>query len=378
MLRGSSLKITQWVYGIVVYTGQETKIKQNDQNQSKARKKSAMESLMNLQILIVIAMQFFIVVLGGLAGYIFAEEERGKAKYLQLEEENYNSVIMAKFPALTILVRMGTWILLLTNFVPISLLVSVEMVKYFQALFIEWDAEMVCPYNGNSAVVQQSGLNEELGQVSYIFSDKTGTLTCNKMVFKQMSVKGKLYGNPKVSCLDQKQRAVTNFDMVSEPLQQIIDSADNNSAEYKDICDYLYHLALCHTIVSTRNPRCENEVILNASSPDELALVNAAKYYGINFFERVRDDIIISTEQQDDQIQTVLTDSQGRKLPGNHQKFQLLNVLEFTSQRKRMTIIVRTPDNRILVLSKGADSVLFPLLKNSCDEIVKSKTMSHL
>ena len=102
-------------------------------------------------------------VLGGLAGYIFAEEERGKAKYLQLEEENYNSVIMAKFPALTILVRMGTWILLLTNFVPISLLVSVEMVKYFQALFIEWDAEMVCPYNGNSAVVQQSGLNEELG-----------------------------------------------------------------------------------------------------------------------------------------------------------------------------------------------------------------------
>lgn len=139
MLRGSSLKITQWVYGIVVYTGQETKIKQNDEKQGKARKVSAMETQMSLMIYLVVLFQLLIVTSGGIMGFIYAEEERKTALYLELDKENYNSDLIAKFPLLTILVKMGTWILLLTNFVPISLLVSVEMIKYFQALFIEWD-----------------------------------------------------------------------------------------------------------------------------------------------------------------------------------------------------------------------------------------------
>lgn len=83
---------------------------------------------------------------------------------------------------------------MLTNFVPISLLVTVEMIKYFQAIFIEMDVLMVNKDKGTGAIVQQSGLNEELGQVSYIFSDKTGTLTCNKMVFRRMSIAGEVYG----------------------------------------------------------------------------------------------------------------------------------------------------------------------------------------
>jgi len=78
--------------------------------------------------------------------------------------------------------------------VPISLLVTVEMVKYVQAMFIEWDADMICPEKGIAASVQQSSLNEELGQVSYVLSDKTGTLTCNHMVFKKMSIGGASYG----------------------------------------------------------------------------------------------------------------------------------------------------------------------------------------
>lgn len=42
--------------------------------------------------------------------------------------------------------------------------------------------------------VQSSSLNEELGQIQYIFSDKTGTLTQNVMEFKMVDVKGKMYG----------------------------------------------------------------------------------------------------------------------------------------------------------------------------------------
>ena len=60
------------------------------------------------------------------------------------------------------MMRIGTWLLMLQNFVPISLLVSLEMIKYIQAMFIEWDTNMI-DQKGTSALVQQSGLNEELG-----------------------------------------------------------------------------------------------------------------------------------------------------------------------------------------------------------------------
>lgn len=79
---------------------------------------------------------------------------------------------------------------------------------------MEVDCEMMCKNTGVGAVVQQSGLNEELGQVRYIFSDKTGTLTCNEMMFKCMSIGGKQYGSPAALCPDAKARSVTNFDMM--------------------------------------------------------------------------------------------------------------------------------------------------------------------
>lgn len=78
-----------------------------------------------------------------------------KAYYLELDnnyeiDENY---ILSRFPQLIFIVKLGTWILLLTNFVPISLLVTVEMVKYMQAIFIEWDASLICPQLGMNATV---------------------------------------------------------------------------------------------------------------------------------------------------------------------------------------------------------------------------------
>lgn len=152
---------------------------------------------------------------------------------------------------------------------------------------------MVCAENGHEAIVQQSGLNEELGQVSYIFSDKTGTLTCNKMVFKQMSIRGVAYGDFTLKCPDAKERNVTNFDMVDQDLEAVLTSRDKKKAQFRAAQSYLYHLALCHTIVSSRNPRDESQIILNSSSPDELALLNAAKYYGVTFIERVEGEITI-------------------------------------------------------------------------------------
>lgn len=71
---------------------------------------------------------------------------------------------------------MGNWILLFTNFVPISLLVTLESVKFIQGKFIMQDFKI--NEKKECVSVQTSNLNEELGQLKFIFSDKTGTLTC--------------------------------------------------------------------------------------------------------------------------------------------------------------------------------------------------------
>ena len=77
---------------------------------------------------------------------------------------------------------------------PISLLVTLEMVKFIQAKYVTSDPKMVDDVNGTNAAVQTSRLMEELGQVNYIFSDKTGTLTCNIMEFKKLCIMGETYG----------------------------------------------------------------------------------------------------------------------------------------------------------------------------------------
>lgn len=84
------------------------------------------------------------------------------------------------------MIKWGSWILLFTNFVPISLIVSLEMVKYIQGTNISNST-----FNTTKPAevkVQTSTLNEELGQIQHLFTDKTGTLTKNYMSFKYMVV----------------------------------------------------------------------------------------------------------------------------------------------------------------------------------------------
>ena len=104
---------------------------------------------------------------------------------------------------------------------------------------------------------------------------------------------------------------------------------------------------------------------MSSTSPDELALINAAKYYGIKFIERNQFNELIIENVHHQQSQLY--------------KYELLNVIEYNSERKRMSVIVKAPNGEIKVLCKGADSVLTPLLSDSeqCQDI-KYQTMDDL
>ena len=77
---------------------------------------------------------------------------------------------------------------------PISLYVTMDLVRVIQSKFIQWDINMYDKNSNTPALAKTGDLNEDLGQIEYLFSDKTGTLTENKMEFRMCSISGKIYG----------------------------------------------------------------------------------------------------------------------------------------------------------------------------------------
>jgi phospholipid-transporting ATPase len=134
---------------------------------------------------------------------------------------------------------------------------------------------------------------------------------------------------------------------------------DKRSENYDFIERVLLNLALCHTIIIEKK---NGKTSYNASSPDELALVNAARFFGVKFEDR-------------DEENKMYIDFKGEK-----QVWKLLNLIEFNSTRKRMTVVLQDPKGQIKVLCKGADSILYPLcLRKTKEQIeIESKTNAFL
>uniref|UniRef100_A0A672TDJ1 Phospholipid-transporting ATPase n=1 Tax=Sinocyclocheilus grahami TaxID=75366 RepID=A0A672TDJ1_SINGR len=178
LLRGAQLRNTQWVHGIVVYTGHDTKLMQN--STSPPLKLSNVERITNFQILLLFGCLLAISLVCSIGQTIWKYQYGNDAWYMDL---NYGGA--ANFG-----LNFLTFIILFNNLIPISLLVTLEVIKFVQAFFINWDTDMLYEVTNTPAMARTSNLNEELGQVKYIFSDKTGTLTCNVMQFKKCTIAG--------------------------------------------------------------------------------------------------------------------------------------------------------------------------------------------
>lgn len=169
LLRGSSLRNTEYIYGAVVFTGHETKIMKNSARSQ--AKFSKLERSTSKYILAIVLMQIGISLLGALLNSIWEVAQYSNFPYIRLNNYDKHGFF------LNLIIMLGTWFLSLSNLVPISLLVTLEVVKFMQAMFIQWDYMLYDETKDMPTRAQSSNLNEELGTVHYVFSDKTGTLT---------------------------------------------------------------------------------------------------------------------------------------------------------------------------------------------------------
>ncbi|XP_064418351.1 phospholipid-transporting ATPase IF isoform X2 [Latimeria chalumnae] len=345
LLRGARLKNTKEIFGVAVYTGMETKMALN--YKSKSQKRSAVEKSMNSFLIIYLVILLSEAVLSTILKYAWqAEEKWDEPWYNQKTEQEKNSSKILKF------ISDFLAFLVLYNFIiPISLYVTVEMQKFLGSFFIGWDLDLYHEETDQKAQVNTSDLNEELGQVEYVFTDKTGTLTENEMQFRECSINGIKYQEINEKLVPEGMRE----DYPDGPIQKFTQEEEL----------FLKAVSLCHTVQISydqtdgildgfrhANGVSSSHMEYYASSPDEKALVEATRRIGVSFTGGNGENLEI-------------------KIFGKPERYKLLHVLEFDANRRRMSVIVQTSSGDQFLFTKGAESSILPNTKGG--EIDKTR-----
>ncbi|XP_015187867.1 PREDICTED: probable phospholipid-transporting ATPase IA isoform X3 [Polistes dominula] len=357
LLRGAMLRNTKWIFGVVIYTGHDTKLMQNNTSTAPL-KRSTLDRLTNTQILMLFFMLLLLCLLSAIFNVIWTNANSTGLWYLGLNEEMTKNFIF----------NLLTFIILFNNLIPISLQVTLEVVRFVQATFINMDIEMYHAESDTPAMARTSNLNEELGMVNYVFTDKTGTLTRNVMEFKRCSVGGRLYDLPIPPNGNIDSPGASNSELVKDILEGRANKGSSRPADKKKynhasiLHDFMIMLSVCHTVIPEK---IDDNIIYHAASPDERALVDGARKYNYIFDTRTPAYVEIIAL-------------------GERLRYEILNVIEFTSARKRMSVIVKTPTGQIKLLCKGADSVIYERLNPKSPDDTESEddfreaTLEHL
>uniref|UniRef100_H3C4D3 Phospholipid-transporting ATPase n=1 Tax=Tetraodon nigroviridis TaxID=99883 RepID=H3C4D3_TETNG len=345
LLRGCTLRNTEWCFGLVIFGGPDTKLMQN--SGKTIFKRTSVDHLMNIIVLCIFGLLASLCAVMAIGNYVW-EVKEGTSFLPFLPREP------------------GTWsyVIVLNTLVPISLYVSVEFIRLGNSFFINWDRKMYYPKSNTPAQARTTTLNEELGQIKYVFSDKTGTLTQNIMTFNKCSIHGRAYGEllnfagQRVEITDKTEKVDFSWNKLADPKfafydHSLMEAVKDGKAEVQD---FFRLLALCHTVMPEEKK--EGELNYQAQSPDEGALVTAARNFGFVFRSRTPESIVVV--------------EMGRKVV-----YELLAILDFNNVRKRMSVIVRSPEGKLSLYCKGADTIIFDRLHPSCHKL-KEVTTSHL
>ncbi|XP_071352110.1 probable phospholipid-transporting ATPase IM isoform X2 [Trachinotus anak] len=356
LLRGCVLRNTEWCFGMVIFAGLQTKLMQNCGRTT--FKRTSIDKLMNTLVLWIFA---FLICMGVILaiGNTIWESRIGQKFQVFLPWNQFQS--SAGFSGF---LTFWSYIIILNTVVPISLYVSVEVLRLGHSYFINWDRRMYYSQTDIAAVARTTTLNEELGQVEFIFSDKTGTLTQNIMVFSKCSINGQTYGdvydefNEKVEITEKTDCVDFSFNPLCDRRFKFYDGSLVEAIKLEDpaVQEFFRLLALCHTVMPEE--KSEGHLVYQAQSPDEGALVTAARNFGFVFRARTPETITLCEM-------------------GQSVTYQLLAILDFNNVRKRMSVIVRNPQGQIKLYSKGADTIIFDHLDPSSEDLMYT-TSEHL
>jgi phospholipid-translocating P-type ATPase (flippase) len=409
LMRETNLRNCAFIYGLVVYTGNDTKIQVSNAEGGKARTKvSWIMRQVNIYLRYMLLFQLMLCAGGGIGASIFIGANRDKW-YLDIVDVDESIAGLSAF---------GTWFILLSQMVPISLIVSAEIVKFVMSMFIQWDFILYYPLIDKPTKCNSSTIHEDLGLIDYIFSDKTGTLTQNKMEFRYLMLNAGEWGSKETeiakSVMRRKEaltgghvaREHTLWTDLSQPLHaarahpyegdcfetrcnscwgeqppsddvlletlsanefseverlQLLqslwglpaanESSDEDAKKKKLLKRYLRHCALSNTVKSYYD---EGELRFQAESAEELAMVSFARTMG--FTKVANNPTVLEIQECDLQLQ----ETKVIKETYNH-----VATFGFTSRRARVTVILQNVETQdCLVMNKGQDTVVLPLCEN--------------
>lgn len=386
LLRGCSLRNTEWILGVVVFTGQETKIMQNAGITPSKRSRITRE--LNWNVIYNFIILFCMCLISGIVQGVTWSKGNNS-----LDQFEFGSI--GGKPSLDGFITFWAAVILFQNLVPISLYISLEIIKTLQAFFIYSDTYMYYDKIDYPCTPKSWNISDDLGQIEYVFSDKTGTLTQNVMEFKKCTINGTPYGEAYTEAQAglQKRQGVDTEEEGAKVHKQIAEDrvkmlqhlrklhlnpylhddeltfvapdfvndleGGAGKEQQQSNEEFMLALALCHTVITERTPGDPPKIEFKAQSPDEAALVATARDCGFTVLGRNNDDIILN-------------------VLGEDRTYTVLNTLEFNSSRKRMSAIIRMPNGKIVLFCKGADSVIYSRLKRGEQAQLRKSTAEHL